>query len=168
MSAAEHWCGGCQCGAVRYEILAQPVNPYLCHCRMCQKHFGSPFAALVDVDKKDFKLLRGEIAYFQSSSEGRRGFCHDCGTPLTYYFNFQPRIAVAIASFDRHSELHPVTQFGLESYEPWLAEAVGLPGTRTGEGASSVEFPPERLEAIRRSSRQHPDHNTEDWPPPKP
>ena len=37
--------GGCQCGAVRYALLAAPSEPHLCHCRMCQKAFGSYFAA---------------------------------------------------------------------------------------------------------------------------
>ncbi len=37
--------GGCQCGAVRFacESLGRAS---LCHCRMCQKAFGSYFAPL--------------------------------------------------------------------------------------------------------------------------
>ena len=38
--------GGCQCGAVRYALLEPPSNPHICHCRMCQKAFGSFFAPL--------------------------------------------------------------------------------------------------------------------------
>ena len=37
--------GGCQCGAVRYALYAEPTNPHVCHCRMCQKAFGNVFAA---------------------------------------------------------------------------------------------------------------------------
>jgi hypothetical protein len=41
--------GGCQCGAVRYALTAMPEGAHFCHCRMCQKAVGGPFAALVPV-----------------------------------------------------------------------------------------------------------------------
>jgi hypothetical protein len=37
--------GGCQCGAIRYVLTAPPESVHLCHCRMCQKAVGGPFAA---------------------------------------------------------------------------------------------------------------------------
>ena len=40
--------GGCQCGAVRLRF-EQPDNRMICHCRMCQKAFGSFFAPLTGV-----------------------------------------------------------------------------------------------------------------------
>ncbi len=38
--------GGCQCGAVRFRA-SHLGRPSICHCRMCQKHFGSFFGAFV-------------------------------------------------------------------------------------------------------------------------
>ncbi len=49
------WTGGCQCGAVRYELLEKPTGAHLCHCRMCQKQFGGFYAALASVPKTKFK-----------------------------------------------------------------------------------------------------------------
>ena len=126
----EIWTGGCQCGAVRYRLLSRPTNPCLCHCRMCQKQFGSFFGAFADVHEDDIHLVRGAVRYFKSSSEAERGFCGDCGTPLVYHFLSQPRISVAIGSLDRHSEMKPEFQYGLESREPWFADLHSLPGTR--------------------------------------
>jgi len=34
---AANWTGGCQCGAVRYQLLTPPEHACLCHCRMCQR-----------------------------------------------------------------------------------------------------------------------------------
>lgn len=44
--------GGCQCGAVRYALYAAPEGS-VCHCRMCQKAVGGPFAALAKFAKSD-------------------------------------------------------------------------------------------------------------------
>ena len=41
--AEEKWTGGCQCGAVRYELSVAPDNPCLCHCRICQKQVANAF-----------------------------------------------------------------------------------------------------------------------------
>ena len=156
----EIWTGGCQCGAVRYRLLSRPTNPCICHCRMCQKQFGSFFGAFADVHNNDFHLVRGTVKYFRSSSEAERGFCGNCGTPLVYCFLSQARIAVAIGSLDRHSEMKPEFQYGLESREPWFADLHSLPGTRTGEGDNGVGDTPERFARVDASNRQHPDYET--------
>ena len=41
--------GGCQCGAVRYHFTGALGRASICHCRMCQKAFGSFGAPLVSV-----------------------------------------------------------------------------------------------------------------------
>ncbi len=38
--------GGCQCGAVRYALYAEPYDTHICHCRMSQKAFGAFYAPL--------------------------------------------------------------------------------------------------------------------------
>jgi hypothetical protein len=127
---------------------------------MCQKQFGNFFGAFAGVPSEYFELSRGTVAYFRSSSEAERGFCRDCGTPLVYRFLSQPRIDVSIGSLDRHSEMKPALQLGIESREPWLAEILSLPATVTGEGDNGVGDTPERLAKIQSSNHQHPDHDT--------
>ncbi len=36
--------GGCQCGAIRYEITEEPQQVYACHCRDCQRLTSSAFS----------------------------------------------------------------------------------------------------------------------------
>lgn len=151
--------GGCQCGAVRYALYAAPEGS-VCHCRMCQKATGSPFAALAKIDKTDLAWTRGRPASFRSSSAACRDFCADCGTPLTFRFLDKQHMEVTIGSLD-HPELAPPTvNFGTESRLPWIADLMPgrLPDKRT------EDILPEGL-ALR--SRQHPDHDTpDDWQPP--
>ena len=63
--------GGCQCGAVRYALHEQPANPHICHCRMCQKAFGSFFAPLTGVPLTSFEMTRGALATFHELRQGR-------------------------------------------------------------------------------------------------
>jgi hypothetical protein len=162
--AEELWQGGCQCGAVRYEFTVRPDNACICHCRMCQKQFGNFFGSFAGAHVDQFRITRGTLAVFLSSDDAERGFCRDCGTPLTYRALSRPRISVSIGSLDPHSEMKPEFQYGLESREPWFGEIAGLPGTVSGDGDNGEGDTPERFELIRNTNRQHPDHPTEDWP----
>ena len=162
----EHWSGGCQCGAVRYEISGRPDNPCICHCRMCQKQFGSFFGAFAGTHSTNFRIARGTLSHFKSSDDAIRGFCRECGTPLTYEALSRPRISVAIGSLDRHSEMKPQFNYGAESMEPWLKEVVDLPCTVTGTGDNGEGDTPDRYELIRNTNHQHPDHDTKTWPIP--
>jgi hypothetical protein len=151
--------GGCQCGAVRYALHATPDTPCICHCRMCQKQTGNYFGAFAGIEEKHFEITRGEVSYFHSSDIGDRGFCRDCGTPLVYRYTSVARVAVTLGSLDDPARMKPVVQYGMESRMPWFSELAVLPATEADD--------PETCENIRRSNRQHPDHDTATWPPPK-
>ena len=151
--------GGCQCGAVRYALHAELDDPHICHCRMCQKAFGSFFAPLAAVPIDKFELTRGTLATFRSSDPVERGFCRDCGTPLTFNDLERDEMAVSIGSLDDPSVAKPIVQFGLEGRIAWVGELDGLPGSNTPD-----DGPPEKYEAIRRTNHQHPDRDTEVWP----
>ncbi len=152
--------GGCQCGAVRYALHAQPTNPNICYCRMCQKQFGNIFGAFAGVRTDEFEATRGDITWFHSSDDAVRGFCRDCGTPLAYRFGDRPRISVSLGSLDEPERVKPERQYGLEGRVSWIAEILTLPETPTGAGE-----PPERYAHIQQTNHQHPDHDTEVWPP---
>ncbi len=152
------WSGGCQCGAIRFRAAALGRASF-CHCRMCQKAFGATGGALVTAN--ELTWTRGAAAHFQSSTAIRRGFCAACGTPLTfeYVVDGKPSIDLAIASFDRAAEIAPVIQLSPEAALPWTASVATLPG-----------YPPaehDRRQAWmqRIVSKQHPDHDTDAWPP---
>ncbi|WP_436640456.1 GFA family protein [Microbaculum sp. FT89] len=156
--------GGCQCGAVRYAVHAEPYNRHICHCRMCQKAFGGFFAPLVNVRNEDFEVTRGEIAIFRSSRDVERGFCAACGTPLTVFTDGDDHLNVAIGSFDEPARLMPEIQIGIEARMPWFAALAGLPEHTTEAAAEKYGFMDE-LAVIAAHNHQHPDHDTTDWPP---
>ncbi len=152
--------GGCQCGAVRYALLTQPENPHICHCRMCQKAFGSYFAPLAGVTLDEFEITRGTLAKFKSSDPVERGFCRDCGTPLTIHTLGEDRIFISLGSLDAPEKVAPKIQYGIERRMPWFGTLAGLPGDKTTE-----EEDPELTAKIAAANHQHPDHDTKVWPP---
>ncbi len=76
--------GGCQCGAVRYRLMGEPAGASVCYCRMCQKASGGPFMSFGGVGLDELVWTRGTPKIFASSALAERGFCADCGTPMTY------------------------------------------------------------------------------------
>lgn len=130
--------GGCQCGAVRYTARVESTDAYYCHCRMCQKAFGNLFGAFFAVNRENVVWEKGEPAYYASSKIARRGFCRDCGTPLTFeYLDEERKMDLSVGSLDEPGRLRPVAHFGFESHvEPFFTDD-GLPKSRTED---SVEF----------------------------
>jgi hypothetical protein len=144
--------GGCQCGTVRYALMSEPTYASICHCRMCQKAFGNYFAPLTGVPRKDLVWTTGKPGIFKSSEAVERGFCRDCGTPLTFGYVDRDRITVSIGSLDDPGRITPEIQYGIESRIPVFEMLHTLPGERTEDGAS-----PEEMKCM--TSRQHPDHD---------
>jgi hypothetical protein len=153
--------GGCQCGAVRYASEGAPDNVHVCHCRMCQKAVGGPFAVIVPVPKSGFRVTRGEMAWFASSAVARRGFCRDCGTPMIFDYPHDPGLGLMAGSLDRPDLVPPMVQYGVESRVPWFHGLPDLPG----DEPTYAEDPDGMLPRIEASNRQHPDHDTDAWPP---
>lgn len=140
--------GGCQCGAVRYELFQVPEST-VCHCRMCQKAVGGLFAALSKVKISNFAWTRGDPARFQSSSAAERHFCAACGTPLTFHYLDGDEIEVTTGSLDNPATVPMTKNFGIESRLHWIGLlAPGqVPDSPTASTRDIV-------------SRQHPDHDT--------
>lgn len=144
--------GGCQCGAVRFatKLIGRPS---ICHCRMCQKAFGSFFGPLVT--SHDGYWSRGEPKWFQSSNLARRAFCGECGTPLAYETKFG--LELAIGAFDEPGKVAPVIQVNLADKLDFVDHLDALPA-RDGPDDEWLDF----MAGIH--SNQHPDHETKAWP----
>lgn len=154
--------GGCQCGEVRYHATQMLDNAHICHCRMCQKAAGNVFMPLVAAPREALHWTRGRPAVWRSSEHVERGFCANCGTPLFYNGLNSNRINLTIGSLDHPEQFPPRDQHGTEGRLPWFAGLAGLPdkgATGTTEAAAAAW-----AEAIRLSTRQHPDHDTAFWP----
>lgn len=134
-AAPDEITGGCLCGAVRYRLDEALSGVHLCHCRMCQRSTGSPFAGFGGLPETALRFTRGRPKLYRSSGRAQRGFCADCGTQLTFQYDSTARIGVTLGSLDRPEAVRPEVHVGIESRLPWIRFADGLPERATAQGA---------------------------------
>jgi hypothetical protein len=129
--------GGCQCGATRYSVEVDNLDAYLCHCRMCQRATGGVAAAFFGVEKAAVHWER-EPSRYRSSPIAQRGFCAQCGTPLTFEFDDGAGMDLTVGSADDSYRFTPKGHFAKESWhEEWL-DTRALPAKRTEDNHNVV------------------------------
>lgn len=133
--------GGCQCGKVRYAMYVTPERAHACHCRMCQRAVGGAFALLAGAPKAEFEWTAGTPGVFESSNLAKRGFCRDCGTPLSFSYNLEnAHFYVTIGSLDDPGAVPIERQFGIESRWPWVKFCEGVPEEATGTDPRASDY----------------------------
>lgn len=121
--------GGCQCGAIRYEITQAPRLVYTCHCTDCQRFSGSAFAMSVVVEENGFHLrgpeLRPVPRVTDSGRRTNRWLCPDCC--VTICGGAKPGSAppdalrgVRAGTLDDSSWVRPTLHFWTRSAQPWV------------------------------------------------
>jgi hypothetical protein len=106
--------GGCQCGRVRYEISATPLNVFVCHCRECRKQSASAFGISVIVRASDVRLIHGELKLWSRPADSGHTldcfFCPECGSRLWHRDRERnATISVKGGSFDKPPDLASAT-----------------------------------------------------------
>jgi hypothetical protein len=119
---ADHFEGGCLCGAVRFVAKGQPKVVYWCHCQSCRRHSGAPVSVFVAFERGAYTVTRGEITKFESTP-GRttRGFCARCGSTLTCEVVSLPtETHFHVGAFDEAARLPPTRHVFPAERLPWL------------------------------------------------
>ena len=126
--------GGCACGALRYEVGAEPVTMLNCHCRDCQRAGGGAYAAIVVVPAAAVRI-EGEPRFHRTVGDAgkavERGFCPACGAPVALRLERLPDIlGLHAASLDDPTLHQPAMDIFTASAQPWdhmAAETRKLP-----------------------------------------
>jgi hypothetical protein len=117
--------GGCQCGQIRYEIQAEPLTLYVCHCQECQKQSSSAFGMSMPVPRDAVVILQGQPKQWQRVSDSGREvtclFCGECGTRLFHNPARNSQITnVKPGTLDDTSWLKPAGNLWTQSSQPWV------------------------------------------------
>lgn len=127
--------GGCACGAVRYEVNADPVLAGHCQCGKCQKLSGGGHGSFAAFPEPTVKLT-GQLSFWSytadSGHEAKRGFCPNCGTPVMGKPSSVPGIAaINLGSLDDASAIEPKMVFYTARGQPWdhmASDLMAFPG----------------------------------------
>jgi hypothetical protein len=103
--------GGCACGAIRYEINAEPAMAGMCQCRDCQRATGTGHATAVMFPEPAVKLSGAPKFHAVKADSGNtvnRGFCANCGSPVIARSSGMPDVVtIAAGSLDNPAPYSP-------------------------------------------------------------
>ena len=115
--------GSCACGAIRFNVAAEPLGTGACHCTNCQKLSGGGPNYVALLPKGVLEVTQGEPAIFIDSGDSggtvERAFCADCGTPLWSVPEQAPFITVKVGALDSSGDLGPSMHIYTSSAPAW-------------------------------------------------
>ena len=112
--------GGCLCGAIRYESEQAPYDAGYCHCTMCQKGLGSLFGAAALFKNDHFRFISGKLKWYETEDMVKRGFCGECGSPITYQRPESDHLVIWIGTLDNPEACEPKWHGWTDSKISWV------------------------------------------------
>ena len=130
--------GGCACGAIRYECVAEPIMALNCHCRDCQRASGTAYASGIFVPASAITMAKGDLKFYVSTADSgniaSRGFCAECGSPVMAKQSQWPVFIIYASSVDDPSCHRPTMDIFTSSAQPWDHMDPALPKYTKGIG----------------------------------
>jgi hypothetical protein len=131
--------GACLCGAIRFEAECPPRRVTHCHCTMCRRATGAAAGTFATWDVADARFI-GNVARYDSSDVGWRGFCPRCGSSVCFGFKPRPeRIYVAIGILDTPDAFPAGFHDHRETRIAWLELDPRLPDAAQAKRSHSIE-----------------------------
>ncbi len=134
--------GGCLCGAIRYEAEVFLDNGNICHCTIRQPSTGQPAEITVPIRAGTLRHLSGEPRYCQSSPDGKRGFCPDCGSRIVWQAlraEDDWLTNVTVGTLDRPAEARDTRHICADTQSPWYRVCEDLPKFGAGDAEALID-----------------------------
>jgi hypothetical protein len=114
--------GGCNCGAVRFEVTEPLASASYCHCTRCQRRTGTAASANAATVPGSFHILQGDarLQAWKPEDGWEKWFCGDCGSALFSRDPHDPdRVGVRMGTFDEDPGVRPSTRGFVAYAVPW-------------------------------------------------
>jgi hypothetical protein len=125
--------GGCQCGAIRYELRAAPLGVWACHCTQCRRQTGSAFGLSMAVPL-DALVFPGETpaVWTRTADSGNIVdclFCPRCGSRIAHRrHQHEGRITLKPGTLDDTSWFAPTRHVFTDTALGWVAPLLAAQG----------------------------------------
>jgi hypothetical protein len=128
--------GGCQCGAVRYEVNGEPAFSGHCQCSDCKKSSGAGHVTAAGFPEAAVNITGKLKAYASPCDSGgtaTREFCPDCGGRVTFRSTNMPGLVLVMAgSMDNPAAISPAFAVYNKRHVAWDHLDPALPAFETG------------------------------------
>jgi hypothetical protein len=114
--------GGCNCGAVRFEVTAPLVKASYCHCRRCQRRTGTAVSVSAHPAEGTFRIVAGadRLKEWKPERGGSKYFCGDCGSQIYADNPSHPdSIGIRMGAFDGDPGIRPSVRQFVAYAAPW-------------------------------------------------
>ncbi len=148
--------GGCQCGAVRFRVEGKLGDASVCHCACARRR-----AAISTCRSFPYAARSSYGPAASASASGPRMWLARLLRRLrnTADLRGAGRHGARDRCIRRPEGIAPTIQWGVEGKLPYVDHVSKLPGEETMTDPEAVSFLADLV------SYQHPDHDTETWPP---
>lgn len=116
--------GGCNCGAVRYELTATPTGATTCHCTHCQRRTGTGSSTSAHAAPGTFRITRGQdhLKCWKPDGGAEKWFCAECGSSI--YGRLQrdgedDRFVIRMGTLDTDPGVRPDAHLFCDSAPAW-------------------------------------------------
>lgn len=117
--------GHCLCGAVTFRTAATPEGASACHCSQCRRQSGHIWGSAY-VPNEALEIA-GPVKWFESSANGRRGFCPTCGSFLFWRDVTEDTTSFALGALEAPTGLRLVKHIFTADKGDYYDIADGLP-----------------------------------------
>ncbi len=144
--------GGCNCGSVRYELLAEPLFTHVCHCTECQHDSGGAFNISTVILSADFRFkdCAPDISYVsrKSGNEYEVWGCSKCGCTVAGK-SITPASVMVVrpGSFDDTSVIRPQAHIWICEKQDWVSIPDDIPSFEKEYDAAEL-WPASSLERV--------------------
>ena len=134
--------GSCLCRTVRWSFGGELEPMTHCHCQMCRKAHGAPFATYTAGSREEFRFDDGEeaITHYESSPGFLRAFCSQCGSVVPCPAS-GGTIDIPVGPLDDDPGMRPSAHIYTKWKAPWHEITDSLPqhDASRGPGGPRVE-----------------------------
>lgn len=121
----KHSRGSCVCAAVCYELTAEPLALFCCHCTECQTASGTSFVLALKMPYDGIKVTQGEAKPFlRPEADGQERLVFRCSRCLAALWSerldSKEMITVYAGTLDNSSALRPVAHIWTSDAQPWI------------------------------------------------